>query len=212
LYQGGGSIISEDGSSIVIDSPEALAALDFYYGLYTDGLATTFTEVGAQWPGDAFAKGLASIVFEGPWLIGFMAENAPNKPYGIAEMPAGPGGQATMAFTQAYGLNAASEVQDAAFTLIGWLTGVEGMTQWSTGFGVLPSRPEVAAVYLEQFPEREPFLVGGEYARPWQLGSGGERFNTEANAELQALFAGQQDTATTLANMQARAEEIIRLG
>jgi len=211
LYQGGGMVIAEDGSAITIDSPEALAALDYYYGLYADGLATTFTEVGAQWPGDAFAKGLAAIVFEGPWLIGFMAESAPQKPYGIAEMPAGPGGQATMAFTQAYGVNASSEVQDAAFQVIAWMTGVEGMTQWSTGFGVLPSRPEVAAVYLEQFPEREPFLVGGEYARPWALGPGGERFNTEANNELQALFAGQQDTATTLANMQSRAEEFIRL-
>ena len=211
LYQSGASVISEDGSEIVINSPEAQEALDFYYGLYTDGLATTFQEVGAQWPGDAFAKGLASIVFEGPWLIGFMDENAPDKAYGIAELPEGPAGKATMAFTQAYGVNAASDVQDAAFQMIACLTGVEGMTQWSTGFGVLPSRPAVTEEYLAQFPEREPFLAGGDYARPWQLGPGGERFNTEANAELQALFAGQQDTQTTLENMQSRAESIIRL-
>lgn len=211
LYQAGGLVISDDGSQIVINSPEAKAALDFYYGLYTDGLATTFQEVGAQWPGDAFAKGVASIVFEGPWLTGFMEENAPNKPYGIAELPAGPAGKATMAFTQAYGINAASDVKDAAFQMIACLTGVEGMTEWSTGFGVLPSRPAVAEEYLAQFPERAPFLAGGDYAKPWQLGPGGERFNTEANAELQALFAGQQDTQTTLENMQSRAESIIRL-
>lgn len=211
LYQAGASVISEDGSEIVINSPEAKQALDFYYGLYTDGLATTFQEVGAQWPGDAFAKGLASIVFEGPWLIGFMDENAPDKPYGIAELPAGPAGKATMAFTQAYGVNTASDVKDAAFQMIACMTGVEGMTQWSTGFGVLPSRPAVSEDYLARFPERAPFLAGGDYAKPWQLGPGGERFNTEANAELQALFAGQQDVQTTLDNMQSRAESIIRL-
>jgi len=36
----------------VIDSPEAKTALDYYYGLYHDGLATTPDDIGAQWPGD----------------------------------------------------------------------------------------------------------------------------------------------------------------
>ncbi|CAA9543280.1 MAG: N-Acetyl-D-glucosamine ABC transport system, sugar-binding protein [uncultured Thermomicrobiales bacterium] len=211
LYQAGGAVINEDRSEIVLNSPEALTALQYYHGLYTDGLAATYTDVGAQWPGDAFSKDQAAIVFEGPWLIGFMAENAPDKAYEIAELPAGPAGKATMAFTVAYGINANSEVKDEAFQVISYLTGVEGMTKWSTGFGVLPSRPAVADAYLAEFPRRVGFLNGGEYARPWQLGPGGTRFSANANAELQGLFAGQLTPEQALENMQSRAEQDIRL-
>jgi multiple sugar transport system substrate-binding protein len=75
----------------------------------------------------------------------------------------------------------------------------------------MPARPALADAWLQQFPEREPFLVSGEYARGWQLGPGGLAFYNDANAEMQGLFAGTLDVPTALANMQARAEERIQL-
>ena len=89
LYQAGGAVLGPDGS-VAIDSPETRRALDYYYGLYQDGLAATHTDVGAQWPGDAFAKDLGVIVFEGNWMFPFLEANAPDKPVAIAELPAGP--------------------------------------------------------------------------------------------------------------------------
>ena len=41
----------------------------------------------------------------------------------------------------------------------------------------------------------QPFIAGGEYARGWQLGVGGQPSSDDANAELQGLFAGEQDVA-----------------
>lgn len=210
-YAAGARVLSEDGSQIVINSPEAKTALDFYYGLYKDGLAATFTDVGAEWPGDAFAKGLASIVFEGPWVLEFLETNAPDRTYGIAEMPAGPGGKATMAFTVCYAINPASQVKDAAWSLISYLTGPEGMATWTETSGLLPSRPALAPAYLETYPDRAPFLAGGDYARPWQLGQGGEKFNLDAKAEIESLFAEQKSVDETLAALQAKAEQDIRL-
>ncbi|MBA3337434.1 MAG: ABC transporter substrate-binding protein [Chloroflexia bacterium] len=209
-YAGGAEVISE-GSEIVIDSPEAAEALDFFYGMYEDGLVATFSDVGAEWPGDAFAKGQASIVFEGNWMFPFLEANAPDKKFEIAEMPEGPGGPATMAFTVAYAIAENSEVPDEAWTLVQYLTGPEGMATWTSLGLAMPARPDLAEDWIAQFPEREPFLAGGEYARPWQLGPGGARFNEEANSQLQLLFAGEQDVAETLANMQAAAEEFIEL-
>src|SRR4029079_4030019 len=40
-YGAGAKVISDDGTKIVVNSPEAATALDFYYGLYRDELATT---------------------------------------------------------------------------------------------------------------------------------------------------------------------------
>ena len=58
---------------------------------------------------------------------------------------------------------------------------------------------------------RAPFLAAGEYASGWQLGVGGNAFVSDAGAELQGLFAGEQDVATTLTAIQEAAEARIEL-
>jgi multiple sugar transport system substrate-binding protein len=91
------------------------------------------------------------------------------------------------------------------------LTGEEGMGKWTSLGLAMPARPALADAWLQQFPEREPFLISGDYARGWQLGPGGQAFYNDASAELQGLFAGTIDVAEALANMQAAAEARITL-
>lgn len=210
-YAAGGKVISDDGASIVINSPEGQAALDFYYGLYRDGLASTPADAGASWPGEALSKGLAAIVFEGNWVFPFLQGNAPDLQFGISELPQGPAGKGNLAFTVSFSIYADTQVPDAAWTLVNYLTGPEGMGQWVSLGLAMPSRVELAQSWSEQFPERAPFLAAGDYATGWQLGVGGNAFYNDANAELQGLFAGEQDVPTTLEAMQAAAEERIQL-
>jgi multiple sugar transport system substrate-binding protein len=96
--------------------------------------------------------------------------------------------------------------------VINYLTGAEGMGKWTSLGLAMPASTALADAWLQQFPEREPFLVSGEYARGWQLGPGGQAFYNDANAEMQGLFAGTIDVETALANMQAAAESRITLG
>jgi multiple sugar transport system substrate-binding protein len=210
-YAAGATVISPDGTKITIDSPEAETALDFYYGLYRDGLASTPADTGAGWPGDAFAKDYADIVFEGNWIFPFLQENAPDIQFGIAEMPAGTAGKATLAFTVSFSAYSGTKVAEASWSVINYLTGADGMAKWTSLGLAMPSRPSLAQDWLAKFPEREPFLVSGEYAKPWQLGVGGQAFYNDATAELQNLFAGGQDVRTTLQNLQKAAENRIQL-
>jgi multiple sugar transport system substrate-binding protein len=216
LFAAGGQVISDDGSSIVLNSPEATQAMEFYAGLYLDGIAQTFADVGASWTGDAFTQGKASIVFEGPWMFGALESNAPDKEFAVAPMPTGPAGQATLAFTVAYGINAASTEDpakaQAAWELINYLTGPEGMAAWTSAAILMPSRPALAEGFLAEFPQFEAFLNSAEFARGFAMGPGGAKFNSDANGEIEALFAEQQDVATTMENLQSRAEETITLG
>lgn len=217
LFAAGGQVISDDGSSIVLNSPEATQAMEFYAGLYLDGVAQTFADVGASWTGDAFTQGEASIVFEGPWMFGALEANAPDKEFAVAPMPAGPAGPATLAFTVAYGVNAATAADDpakaqAAWELVNYLTGPEGMATWTSAAILMPSRPALAQEFLAEYPQFEAFLNSAEFARGFAMGPGGAKFNTDANGEIEALFAEQQDVATTMENLQSRAEETITLG
>lgn len=210
-YAAGAKVLSDDGSAVQINSPEAATALDFYYGLYRDGLASTPADAGAEWPGDALAKGFADIVFEGNWLFPFLESNAPDLNFAIAEMPTGPAGKATLAFTVSFSAYAQTQVPDQSWSLINYLTGPEGMGKWVSLGLAMPSRIGLAEAWAAQFPERQPFLTSGDYARGWQLGPGGQAFLNDANAELQGLFAETQDVATTLRKMQSAAETRIQL-
>lgn len=210
LYQAGGAVIGPDGS-VAIDSPETQQALDYYYGLYADGLAATPADVGAQWPGDAFAKDLGVIVFEGNWMFPFLAASAPDKQFLIAELPTGPAGKVTMGFTVSYSINAKTKVPAAAWELVNYLTGPEGMARWTDLGLAMPSRPALAEAWIATYPEREPYLAGGAYARPWQLGPGGQAFFQDANAILEAVFAGQTETADAVTQLAERAAADIKI-
>jgi len=206
-YAAGGTMISADGTKVEIDTPQGQEALDFYYGLYKDGLSTTAADAGAQWPGDGLAKDLADLVFEGNWVFPFLQDNAPNLKFGISPMPKGPAENATLGFTVSYSINAQTKVADAAWDLLNFLTGPDGMAQWTSLGLAMPSRPALSDAWLAKFPERKPFLDEGDYARGWGFGPGGQQFVTDANAILEALFAGQDDVASALTKIQAAGEK-----
>jgi multiple sugar transport system substrate-binding protein len=210
LYQAGGNVTNEDVTEITLDAPEVKEALDFFYGLYQDGITATSADVGAGWPGDAFAQGLASIVFEGNWLFPFLSTNAPDKEYGVAEPPSG-AQKGTPAFTVAYSIFNGTQNPDAAWALVRYMTGPEGMATWTSLGLAMPSRPDLADQWLQEFPDREPYVAAGEYATGLQYGPGGQQFEADANAVLQSLFAGQIDTAEAQAQLVQAAEDDLTL-
>lgn len=212
LYQAGGNVTNADVTEVTLDDDATKQALDMYYGLYSDGISASSADVGAGWPGDAFAQGLASFVFEGNWMFPFLKTNAPDKKFEVAELPAGPGGKGTPAFTNAYSIFNGSKNPDAAWTLVNYLTGPEGMAKWTSLGLAMPARPGLADAWLEQYPERKPYLDSGEYATAVQYGPGGQQFNDDANAIMQNLYAGQVDTTEAQQQLVEAATKDLKLG
>jgi multiple sugar transport system substrate-binding protein len=210
IYQAGGRLVSEDGTRMALNSPEGLQALELYYGLYRDGHATTPADTGTQWPGDTFAKGRVALVFEGNWIFPFLQKDAPDLGFGIAELPVGPKGKGTFAFTVSYSINARSQHPEAAWTLVRYLTGPEGMRKWTSLGLAMPAQKSLEAEWTAQFKEREPFLKAASYAHPWQLGPGGQEINDKvATPALQAVFAGTMSPREALAEIERRGNEIL---
>jgi multiple sugar transport system substrate-binding protein len=211
LYQAGGDITNEDVTALTLDSPETTEALDFFYSLYSEGLSAPSSEIGAGWPGDAFVQGLTSMVYEGNWMFPTLADQAPDKKFAVAELPEGPGGPGTPAFTQAYSINAASKNPDAAWVLVNYLTSVDGVREMLPYGLALPPLPALEGEFLELYPEREPYLKSAAYAKGVQYGPGGQTFATDANAALQNLFAGQLDVAGAQAALVEAGNKNIKL-
>ncbi|HXF64991.1 MAG TPA: ABC transporter substrate-binding protein [Caldilineaceae bacterium] len=192
LYQAGGSIANEDFSAITINSEEALAALNFYVNLVLDGAAATPPDLDSGWAGEAFGKGLAAMAVEGNWIVPYLEDTFPDLEWGVVELPEGPAGHATMAFTVCYGVPAAisDERKAAAFELVNFLTGPEGMQAWTDLGLAMPTRQSLRDHWLEQFPDLQPFLDSAEFAHPWQFRPGFQDFIDAFNASLEQALTG----------------------
>jgi multiple sugar transport system substrate-binding protein len=212
LYQAGGTIFDADGN-LTINSPEAQEALDFYVGLVSDGFAGPPSAVDAGWGGEAFANQRVAMAMEGNWVINYLNEQFPDVKWGVAPLPAGPAGQATMAFTVCYGVaaNATGGEEDAAWRLVNFLTGPDGAKRvGEAGFGVMPGRASAADSWIQTYGEdMAPFVDGAEYAHKWQLPVGFQPFIDAFNASLQQAFDGQVLPADVLTDSQSVGEEIL---
>jgi multiple sugar transport system substrate-binding protein len=193
IYQNGGAIYNEDFTEVTFDSPEARDAIDTYLGFFESDTGASPAELGSGWCGEALGQEKVAMVFEGNWLVPFMGGTFPEVSYAMAEMPTG-AEQATLAFTVSYSIGADSENPDAAWSLLSYLTGPEGMEIWTSQGLALPSRSDVPV------PEgREALLAGAEYARPWSFTPGFADVSTAFNNAFTAATEGNGGTEEIVA-------------
>src|SRR3546814_18821329 len=108
------------------------------------------TDIGAGWGGEAFGTGAAAMVIEGNWITGALTNDYPDVNYTVAELPAGPGGQGTLQFTNCWGMAADSANQDAALELVAYLTGTDQQLAFPEAFGPMPSIPPAADAWTDR--------------------------------------------------------------
>jgi multiple sugar transport system substrate-binding protein len=210
IYAQGGSLLTADNSAAAIDSPESTAAVQWYLDLVKNGQAQTPTQLGDSWCGEAIGKGDTAFAFEGGWLKGAMDNDFPDTNWAFAEMPAGSAGQQTITYTAAYGINPDSEVKDAAWVVLQYLVGPEGMQEWTEGGIAVPSREDVPV------PEGfEVIVAGAEYAKPgagFMPGYGGaDSVQTVfQNAMVEQITNETYDASAVVAATKAKIDEILQ--
>lgn len=204
IYQNGGALYNEDFTEATVDTPEVREAVEFYLNFFESGVAGDPAGLGSGWCGEALGQEKVAMVFEGNWLIPFMEGTFPDVNYGLAEMPAGTE-QATLAFTVSYSIGADSANPDAAWSLLSYLTGPEGMETWTSQGLALPSRQDVPV------PEgREALLAGAEYARPWSFVPSFADVSGAFNNAMSAAIEGGGSADEVVSDAQAAAEGTVQ--
>lgn len=209
LYQAGGEVTTPDFSAMTLSSPEALKAMEFYVGLVRDGFAAPASDLDSGWPGEAFGKARAAMTMEGNWIVPYLKDQFPDLKYGVTELPAGPAGKATMAFTVCYGVAANGRNTEAATKVVDYLTGPVGMKAWTDLGLAMPTRQSLRDGWLAMYPELEPFLNGAEYARKWQFRPGFADVLDTINSGLQEAFSGLKTPQQVLDEAQSVGEQVL---
>ena len=184
VYAQGGAIVSEDGATNMVDTPETKAAVQWYLDLFKNGLGMTASDMGDGWCGEALGKKHAAITFEGGWLDPAMKADFPDVKHAWGQMPTGSSGSpVTISYTAAYAIGADSPNKDQAWVLLSYLTGKDGMTKWTEGGVALPSRSDVP------IPAGKDVLAAqAEFAKP---GSGFMKGYSDVQKAFQDAFTAE---------------------
>lgn len=188
----GGKIVTDDQASFGDDRViEALQPIVDMRNI--DKSTAQPNEVGSGWGGEMFGQGRAAMVIEGNWAIPFIENNFPNIEFGTAEVPTINGQQGTMAYTVAYVMNKESENKEAAWKLIEFLTGKEGMEIWTSKGFALPTRVSVAETLgWDKDEHRAALVAGAPYATVWQQGVNLPIITNNFNNQFLSAYLGQR--------------------
>ncbi|PPG53096.1 ABC transporter substrate-binding protein [Rathayibacter sp. AY1E9] len=207
MNQAGGSLLSEDGTTVTADTPENVAGLTEVKTLLTDGVLKFPAALDSGWSGEAFGKGAAAMVIEGPWINGALAADYPDVNYRVAELPAGPGGKSTFTFSNCWGIPVGSATAEKTETLVSALTSDEQQLAFSDAFGVIPSTETGAAEYATKYPENAAFVSGNDYAVSPVAFAGAATVITDFNSALEGLATG--DPESILGDLQTNLQDAL---
>jgi multiple sugar transport system substrate-binding protein len=196
VYQAGGNGQWKSATSAPFRN-----AVNFYVGLLTSGLAATPDKLGSSWCGEAFGKQKVAFAFEGNWMFPTMA-SFPGVKFTTAPLPKGKT-RGNLAFTVSYSMAKDSTHKAAAWQLLKYLVGRQGMQQWVSLGLALPTRSDVHAVKGRGAFTKYPAFVHG-----WGAQKGFRHiWNDVANNELTAVIAGKESVNTMLQKIAAAAKQ-----
>ncbi|TML94151.1 MAG: extracellular solute-binding protein [Actinobacteria bacterium] len=194
VYQAGGN-----GQFASATKAPFRTAVNYYVGLIKSGLAAQPSQTGSSWCGEAFGKARAAFAFEGNWMFPTMA-TFPNVKFTTAPLPKDKT-RGNLAFTVSYSMAKDSKNKPAAWELLKYLVGRQGMQQWVSLGLALPTRTDVHAVAGRGAFTKYPAFVHG-----WGNQVGFRHvWNDVANNELTAVIDGKESVDSMLSKIAAAA-------
>jgi multiple sugar transport system substrate-binding protein len=201
MRQAGGSLMNSDGTAFTADSPENLAGLQFVQKMAREGSLKFPKQVDAGWGGEAMGKNKAAMAIEGNWIVGGVKNDYPNLHYAVVPLPKG-AQQATLSFTNCWGIAAKSKNQAAAIDLVKYLTSTDQQITFAKAFGVMPSVKSAAAQFSQQFPAQKAFVDGAGYATGPTSLPGFDQVQKDFDSKILGLSDGSSDPKAMLAALQ----------
>jgi multiple sugar transport system substrate-binding protein len=152
IWTHGGDVLA--GDQVIIDSPESVAGLATERSMVTDGVTpqavVNYAETESH---TTFLNGDAVFIRNWPYMYGLAADPEQSKikqdQIGVSPIPAGEGGQ-SVSGTGGWNLfiNAASDMQEEAWTLIQYLSAPEQVRARALDGG--PGIPTYQSIYEDQ--------------------------------------------------------------
>jgi multiple sugar transport system substrate-binding protein len=214
LFYGNGAQLFDKDGNVVFNSPEGVAALDFYASFIKDGTGKTPADLNAGWNGEAFGNAKAAMTIEGNWAIGYLNQTFPDLKWGVTEVPLAPatGKHGSLTFSEcwAVGADATGATADAAWKVVNFFTDPDAAkTVGSQGFGVIPARPSAADSWVQKVgADYHAFTDAAAYAVAPILPLGYADFDKAVRDGSNAVIAGTETAQQMMDDAAKVAQDI----
>ena len=205
IWASGGDVLTEDGLTATVDSPEVRAALEFYKRMWDEGLIppSAQADTGTDFL-NAFLTGTIGMAGSGAFSIATLKNNHPEIDFGLTFLPGQEGGVSSFAGGDSIAITSSSQHVAEAFEFIEWVLSDEIQLEMFAARGQLPLRADLID---NEYSREDPRLITN--AEAMNLGKTpysfvyNQLFN-DANgpwlAMIQtAIFQGDIDGAVTTA-------------
>lgn len=209
MRQAGGSLLNADGTAFTADSPQNLTGLQFVQKMAREGTLKFPKQVDTGWGGEAMGKNKAAMAIEGNWFVGGVKNDYPNLHYTVVPLPKG-SQQATLSFTNCWGIAAKSKNQAAAIDLVKYLTSTDQQIQFAKAFGVMPSVKSASTQFSQQFPDQKAFVDGAAYATGPTSLPGFDQVQKDFDSKILGLSNGSSDPKAMLAALQKNGDGALK--
>jgi multiple sugar transport system substrate-binding protein len=160
IWSNGGDYMDEDASKSMLDSPQALEAMQFLSDLFhKDQVAAPITDLAnLNFALERFSSGKIGMHMDGPWQIVNIRSNA-KFDFDIAPLPAGKAGSIAWAAGSGFGISKATKHADAVFKAISVITSrdsLQGLTRAGRGY---PARQSAVPIFEAKAPPKHAAVV-----------------------------------------------------
>jgi multiple sugar transport system substrate-binding protein len=145
IWASGGDVLSEDGLTATVDTPEVKAALEFYAKLWKEGLVPpgAQADTGTDFF-NAFAQGNIGMVGSGAFSNSLLKKDYPNIEFGITYLPGEKGGKSSFAGGDSIAIPKGAKHADIALKFIEWMLSDDVQIEMYAKSGQMPVRIDLA--------------------------------------------------------------------
>ncbi|KKB08866.1 ABC transporter substrate-binding protein [Devosia chinhatensis] len=208
MWMNGGGIISEDGTQVLVNSPETVAAVEFYTNFYKNGLSPSSTlENDGTANRRLFIAETVSMYQAGQFDVNSIKTENPNIDIGVMTIPH-PEGMDTAAVLGGWSFVIPSDARnpDEAKTLIAFLSEAENQGYLTDTF---PAR--VSAMDLPRFddPILQVYKQMLPFGRPAPAHPNWVQITQAYFDGIQRILLGDEDAQTAMDGAAAEIEALL---
>jgi multiple sugar transport system substrate-binding protein len=194
-------------STISIDNPGAIAALQLWQDLITSGTAILSSpERGYEL--DNFLTGKVAMQLTGPWTFGQLA-GMNFTDYNVMPIPAGTRSATSVGGENLFMMKSSPQHQQAAWEFMEYVLSREFQTEWALGTGYLPvnlkSREESTyRDYVSKTPATQVFLDQAKYGRSRPIEPSYSQISEQIGRAIESVLLNKNSPQAALKTAQEK--------
>lgn len=156
IWSGGGDYMNAEETECTLDTPEAIAAIEFVSGLFsTEQVAAPITDLAnPQFSNEQFTSGKIGMTQNGPWNFVNLRSNA-TFDWDIAPLPAGPAGSVTWVAGSGFGLSRTTEHPEEAWQALKVITSSASLNKTAAAGRGYPARKSALPSFIDRTQKPE---------------------------------------------------------